>query len=193
MLVEDPDKRPKIYDEERPSDSEVLKETEEVFSKHAQDIHDAVFEVIKRLDSRNNIQRSETSASNRRPPHQAPEQSMSIVEVDKPSPMAPHPPTQDASHSSAKHMTDEEKEKFVDDNRADLIQEVTLVVKIAEDLKDMVNPETYDKIAAKETSQDQMRLLYRSVLDSVGKKVKAAFYDALKRNHYHLVKKHGGF
>ena len=36
-------------DEERPNDSEVLKETEEVFSKHKQDIHYAVFEVIKRL------------------------------------------------------------------------------------------------------------------------------------------------
>uniref|UniRef100_A0A671YEG6 Receptor-interacting serine/threonine-protein kinase 3-like n=1 Tax=Sparus aurata TaxID=8175 RepID=A0A671YEG6_SPAAU len=190
--VKDPNKRPKF--------NKVLKETEELFSKHRTAIRDAVDQVLKRLDSPNGNQRSETSTSNRRPPHQAPERSMSIDEVDMPSPITRHPPTQgmrrevfhqDAYCSSAKHMTDEEKEKFVDDNRADLIQEVTLVVKIAEDLKDMVNPETYDKIAAKETSQDQMRLLYRSVLDSVGKKVKAAFYDALKRNHYHLVKKHG--
>ncbi|XP_030282043.1 receptor-interacting serine/threonine-protein kinase 3-like [Sparus aurata] len=191
---EDPNKRPKF--------NKVLKETEELFSKHRTAIRDAVDQVFKRLDSPNGNQRSETSTSNRRPPHQAPERSMSIDEVDMPSPITRHPPTQgmrrevfhqDAYCSSAKHMTDEEKEKFVDDNRATLIQKVTLVVKIAEELGNMVNPETYDKIAAKETSQDQMRLLYRSVLDSGGKKVKAAFYIALKENHKLLVEDLGGF
>ena len=82
-------------------------------------------------------------------------------------------------------------EKFVDDNMATLIQKVKLVMKIAEELGNMLNRETYDKIEAKETSQDQMRVLYRSVLDSGGKTVKAAFYDALKRNYQPLVEKHG--
>ena len=70
---------------------------------------------------------------------------------------------------------------------ATLIQKIKLVMKIAEELGNMVNPETYDNIATKQTNQDQMRLLYRSVLHSGGKKVKAAFYDALKRNYQPLV------
>ncbi|XP_030282041.1 receptor-interacting serine/threonine-protein kinase 3-like isoform X1 [Sparus aurata] len=234
----DPNKRPKI--------DEVLEETEEVFSKHKRAIRDAVDQVLKRLDSPNGNQRSETSASNRRPPHQAPERSKSIDEVDMPSPITRHPPTQDspnsnqlsdtsasnrhpphqapersisnnevdmpspitrhpptqgmrrevfhqdASHSSAKHMTDEEKENFVNVKKADLIQRVKLVVKIAEELGNMVNPETYDNIRAEKTSREQMRVLY-TLLDSEGKKIKAAFYDALKRNHQLLVEDLGGF
>uniref|UniRef100_A0A671Y9E5 Receptor-interacting serine/threonine-protein kinase 3-like n=1 Tax=Sparus aurata TaxID=8175 RepID=A0A671Y9E5_SPAAU len=236
--VKDPNKRPKF--------NKVLKETEELFSKHRTAIRDAVDQVLKRLDSPNGNQRSETSASNRRPPHQAPERSKSIDEVDMPSPITRHPPTQDspnsnqlsdtsasnrhpphqapersisnnevdmpspitrhpptqgmrrevfhqdASHSSAKHMTDEEKENFVNVKKADLIQRVKLVVKIAEELGNMVNPETYDNIRAEKTSREQMRVLY-TLLDSEGKKIKAAFYDALKRNHQLLVEDLGGF
>uniref|UniRef100_A0A671YB67 Receptor-interacting serine/threonine-protein kinase 3-like n=1 Tax=Sparus aurata TaxID=8175 RepID=A0A671YB67_SPAAU len=281
--VKDPNKRPKF--------NKVLKETEELFSKHRTAIRDAVDQVLKRLDSPNGNQHSETSASNRRPPHQAPERSKSIDEVDMPSPITRHPPTQDspnsnqlsdtsasnrrpphqapersmsidevdmpspitrhpptqdspnsnqlsdtsasnrhpphqapersisnnevdmpspitrhpptqgmrrevfhqdASHSSAKHMTDEEKENFVNVKKADLIQRVKLVVKIAEELGNMVNPETYDNIRAEKTSREQMRVLY-TLLDSEGKKIKAAFYDALKRNHQLLVEDLGGF
>ncbi|XP_030282040.1 receptor-interacting serine/threonine-protein kinase 3-like isoform X2 [Sparus aurata] len=182
--VKDPNKRPKF--------NKVLKETEELFSKHRTAIRDAVDQVLKRLDSPNGNQHSETSASNRRPPHQAPERSKSIDEVDMPSPITRHPPTQDASRSSAKHMTDEEKENFVKVKKADLIQRVKLVVKIAEELGIMVNPETYDNIRAEKTSRGQMRVLYE-LLDSEGKKVKVAFYDALKRNHQLLVEDLGGF
>ncbi|XP_036963741.1 receptor-interacting serine/threonine-protein kinase 3-like isoform X2 [Acanthopagrus latus] len=179
--------------DKRPPFNKCLKETEQVFSKHKRAIHVAVDQVLERLDSPNGNHHSETSISNPRPPPQAPERSMPIDEVDMPSPVTRHPPTQDVFRSSAKHMTDEEKEKFVDDNMATLIQKIKLVMKIAEELGNMVNPETYDNIATKETKQDQMRLLYRSVLHSGGKKVKAAFYDALKRNYQPLVEDLGGF
>ena len=81
-------------------------------------------------------------------------------------------------------------ENFVKVKKAHLIQRVKLVVKIAEELGNMVNPETYDNIRAEKTTQDQMRVLY-TLLDSEGKKVKAAFYDALKRNHQFLVEELG--
>lgn len=58
---------------------------------------------------------------------------------------------------------------------------------IAEELGDMVHGETYSLIEAKHTSQDKMRVLYQSTFRSGGEKVKAAFYDALKKHHPRLV------
>lgn len=71
----------------------------------------------------------------------------------------------------------------MDDKRADLIQRVTAVKPIADELrsKGMIQKEEYDEIRAKETDQDKMRTLFES-LDSGGDKVKIAFYNWLE-NH----------
>lgn len=81
--------------------------------------------------------------------------------------------------------------KFVDDNRAVLIQDVSEVMAVTEELGDMVHSETYSKIEAKATTQDKMRVLYQTVLRSGGVTVKAAFYDALKKHHSSLMDRLG--
>uniref|UniRef100_A0A3B4G9X9 CARD domain-containing protein n=1 Tax=Pundamilia nyererei TaxID=303518 RepID=A0A3B4G9X9_9CICH len=80
---------------------------------------------------------------------------------------------------------------FVDRNRAQLIQEVSEVLAIAEELGDLVHPEAYSKIRAKPTSQDKMRELFERTLRSGGVKVKAAFFDALEKHHPELVERLG--
>lgn len=63
---------------------------------------------------------------------------------------------------------------------------------IAEALGDMVHRETLSKIGRQDTpSRDKMRALYHGPLLSGGDKVKAAFYDALKAQHPHLVERLG--
>ncbi|KAI4825643.1 hypothetical protein KUCAC02_021322 [Chaenocephalus aceratus] len=74
-----------------------------------------------------------------------------------------------------------------------LIQDVSEVMAIAEALGDMVHRETLSKIGRQDTpSRDKMRALYHGPLLSGGDKVKAAFYDALKAQHPHLVERLGG-
>ncbi|TNN30799.1 hypothetical protein EYF80_059050 [Liparis tanakae] len=81
--------------------------------------------------------------------------------------------------------------KFVDDNRATLIQSVAEVMAITEHLGDAVHRETYSLILGKATSQEQMRVLYQRALRSGGEEVKAAFYDALKHHQPKLVERLG--
>uniref|UniRef100_A0A3B4H401 CARD domain-containing protein n=1 Tax=Pundamilia nyererei TaxID=303518 RepID=A0A3B4H401_9CICH len=68
---------------------------------------------------------------------------------------------------------------LVDKNRTKLIQSVTLVMAIADELRQrgMIHPEIYNKIKAAGTSQDQMRELYNSLTT---REVKFAFYKILK-------------
>uniref|UniRef100_A0A3Q4N991 CARD domain-containing protein n=1 Tax=Neolamprologus brichardi TaxID=32507 RepID=A0A3Q4N991_NEOBR len=77
--------------------------------------------------------------------------------------------------------------KFVDRNRKTLIQEVSEVLAIADELGDLVHPEAYSKIRAIPTSQDKMRELFQRTMRSGGRRVKAAFFDALKKHHPDLV------
>nr|XP_046194480.1 NACHT, LRR and PYD domains-containing protein 3-like isoform X1 [Oncorhynchus gorbuscha] len=81
---------------------------------------------------------------------------------------------------------EERAAKFVDDNRADLIQRVTMVMPIADKLSQwcMMHKEAYNKIRAARTRQDQMRELYE-VLNT--EKVKSAFYRLLRKEEPHLV------
>ncbi|CAI5664405.1 unnamed protein product [Oreochromis niloticus] len=95
--------------------------------------------------------------------------------------------------SSATKMNEHEKAAdFVDENRAKLIQEVSEVLAIAEELGDLVHPEAYALIEAKETSQEKMRVLFQRTLRSGGVTAKAAFFDALKNHHPDLVESLGG-
>lgn len=68
---------------------------------------------------------------------------------------------------------------WVDKNRSKLIQSVTLVMPIADELRQrgMIHLEIYNKIKAAGTSQDQMRELYNALTTP---EVKSAFYRILK-------------
>lgn len=81
--------------------------------------------------------------------------------------------------------------KFVDDNRAVLIQDVSEVMAIAEELGGLVHNETYSVVESKGTSQEKMRVLYQRTFRAGGVKVKAAFYDALKNHQPELVERLG--
>lgn len=81
--------------------------------------------------------------------------------------------------------------KFVDNNRAKLIQSVTEVMAVTEELGNMVHPEAYSCVEAKATTQDKMRVLYNRTFRSGGVVVKAAFYDTLKNHHPELVERPG--
>ncbi|KAM3608957.1 uncharacterized protein V6R79_007414 [Siganus canaliculatus] len=84
-------------------------------------------------------------------------------------------------------MDDAEKAKFIDDNRGSLIQGVTEVMPIVEELGAMVHPEAYAVIYAEKMSQNKMRELYQKVLPPGGMRVKAALYDAIAKHHPHLI------
>ncbi|CAL8296465.1 unnamed protein product [Boreogadus saida] len=85
-----------------------------------------------------------------------------------------------------KPLSMEDKARFVDNHRANLIQEVSTVMAITDRLGEMVHPETYSKIQAKDTNQEKLRVLY-STLHSGGLRVKAAFYDALETHEPYLL------
>ncbi|KAL4005858.1 hypothetical protein ACER0C_005571 [Sarotherodon galilaeus] len=98
---------------------------------------------------------------------------------------------QNSVSSSGTNLTENEKADFVDKNRAKLIQEVSEVLAIAEELGDLVHPEAYALILSTPTSQDKMRVLFQKTLRSGGVKAKAAFFDALNNHHPDLVERLG--
>nr|XP_046271083.1 NLR family CARD domain-containing protein 3-like isoform X2 [Scatophagus argus]XP_046271084.1 NLR family CARD domain-containing protein 3-like isoform X2 [Scatophagus argus]XP_046271085.1 NLR family CARD domain-containing protein 3-like isoform X2 [Scatophagus argus]XP_046271086.1 NLR family CARD domain-containing protein 3-like isoform X2 [Scatophagus argus] len=79
----------------------------------------------------------------------------------------------------ASTITEEKHANWVDNNRAKLIQSVTLVMVIADEMiqQKIIHNETYSKIKAAGTTQEQMRELY-GVLTTT--KAKSAFYRILK-------------
>ncbi|XP_031149367.1 receptor-interacting serine/threonine-protein kinase 3-like [Sander lucioperca] len=171
----------------RPTFQDSLKVTEKVFSKHEKGIHKAVLDVSTRLESPNSNQSSWASNV----PLQTPEQSESNDTVDNKMILS-QSSIQDSVSVSTKIMSDEDKAKFVDNNRAKLIQSVTEVMAVTEELGNMVHPEAYSCVEAKATTQDKMRVLYNRTFRSGGVVVKAAFYDTLKNHHPELVERPGG-
>ncbi|XP_056336810.1 uncharacterized protein LOC130247547 [Danio aesculapii] len=83
---------------------------------------------------------------------------------------------------------------FVDDKSAELIQRVTAVMAIADELrtKDIIHGEKYEEIKAEKTNQEKMRRLFES-LNSGGDDVKRVFYYLLEKHEPHLFKDLGGF
>ncbi|KAK2842177.1 hypothetical protein Q5P01_012377 [Channa striata] len=162
----DPSKRPKF--------KECSGVTENLFSKHEKGIQKAVTNVLTRLPSSGVY--SQTTEPTR--PHDAMDNR--VMKAEKSS-------AQDLLSVSTETMSDKDKAKFVDDNRAALIQSVSEVMAIAEKLGDMVHGETYSVINSTPTSQGQMRELFQRTLRSGGVKVKAAFYNILREDHPNLV------
>ncbi|XP_029584748.1 nuclear GTPase SLIP-GC-like [Salmo trutta] len=79
-------------------------------------------------------------------------------------------------------------EAFVDKHMADLIQRVTMVPSVADDLvtKNMIQQEMYSKIINASTSQEQMRLVFYAARTG-GTRVKSALYNSLQIYEPHLV------
>ncbi|KAK5867519.1 hypothetical protein PBY51_011998 [Eleginops maclovinus] len=176
--------------DKRPTFLQCLDVTEKLLSMHRIRIHDAVGQVLKRRMSPT----SGTSNTNRA--FNVPLQTAEQFENDT----LDHCRITEARKSftqvcdSTKTMSIKDKAKFVDDNRAKLIQDVSEVMAITDELGDMVHRETLSEIGRKDTiSQQKMRVLFGRTLRSGGKKVKAAFYDALKAHHPDLVESLGGY
>lgn len=72
-----------------------------------------------------------------------------------------------------------------------MIQNVPEVMAVVDELGDMVHSQTYAVIKAKKTSQERMRELYNRTFRAGGVRVKAAFYDALKKHQPYLVERLG--
>ncbi|XP_030629218.1 NACHT, LRR and PYD domains-containing protein 3-like [Chanos chanos] len=92
------------------------------------------------------------------------------------------PSLQDISYKAV------EDARFVDEHRAELIQRVTVVMPLADELLSlgMLHEETYTQISAARTSQEKMRELF-TALHSGGDRVKSTFYHVLERLEPHLL------
>ncbi|KAJ8336576.1 hypothetical protein SKAU_G00377960 [Synaphobranchus kaupii] len=77
--------------------------------------------------------------------------------------------------------------QFADQNRAELVQKVTVECFIADDLcgKKVIHSEMYSKIMAAEHRESKMRLLYTAVNGS--KKGKTAFFKLLVQEELPLI------
>lgn len=86
--------------------------------------------------------------------------------------------------SSGKH--------FVDKHRCDLIQRVTNISSIVDELfdKDVISQENYEKIRALPTLTEKVRTLYDTSLNA--EQCKDIFYDVLVANEKFLVKELSG-
>uniref|UniRef100_A0A3B3RG64 CARD domain-containing protein n=1 Tax=Paramormyrops kingsleyae TaxID=1676925 RepID=A0A3B3RG64_9TELE len=73
---------------------------------------------------------------------------------------------------------------FVDQNRTAIVQRVSAIDSILDDLHEHIGGENYDNIRAASTSQERMRKLYK-VLNT--DRLKELFVDTLKKNESYLV------
>ncbi|KAG9274613.1 sterile alpha motif domain-containing protein 9-like isoform X1 [Astyanax mexicanus] len=75
--------------------------------------------------------------------------------------------------------------QFVNTHRTALIQQVSLVTPIADDLKDLIGNEKYSSIIACKTAQDQMRKLYSFLSGGFRKRLR--LYESLQKHEPDLV------
>ncbi|CAG5958118.1 unnamed protein product [Menidia menidia] len=158
----------------RPAFSEIIEETESVFLMHKQKIHEAVNDVVKILDSSDSDQQSEPSVAQSLTP--ASEKPVFNDVVDHPAHQHQIPDIVE------KEKTVKEKAKFIDDNFAYLVQNISEVMPIVDELKPSIHQEAYSRILHKDTSCRKVRELYEGPLRAGGKKLKAAFYDAIVKH-----------
>lgn len=76
---------------------------------------------------------------------------------------------------------------FVDEHRVELIQRVSNIEPILDELKGkIIQQEAYDEIRAQQTPQEKMRALYNGPLKA-GDAAKEAFYQSLKKHEKMLI------
>lgn len=179
----------------RPTFKDCLEVTERVLSKHKKGIHCAVHEVLTKLDNQHFNEKGAFNYTPQIPEHYTVDHPRVSGHEEQQHYTADYPGESEQLNSGSvpkKNLTVADKAKFVSDKRAVLIQDVSEVLTIAEELGEMVHPGAYSVIEAKATTQDQMRVLYQRTFRSGGDVVKAAFYDALKRHHPDLVERLSG-
>ncbi|XP_033999310.1 protein NLRC3-like isoform X4 [Trematomus bernacchii] len=88
-------------------------------------------------------------------------------------------PSLSETHDTASAMRENKEAEWVDNNRSKLIQNVPLVMAIADELlqRKIIRKEMYANIEAAKTIQNQMREVYKTLTTS---KVKSAFYRILQ-------------
>lgn len=75
----------------------------------------------------------------------------------------------------------------MDEHRVELIQRVSNIEPILEELKEkIIQQEAYDEIRAQQTPQEKMRALYNGPLKA-GDAAKEAFYQSLKKHEKMLI------
>lgn len=174
---------------ERPTFEKCLQVTESVFKKHKRDIPRAVCEVLTKLDpSQSNQCFTKSEASSYTPQIQESHDTVDHARFGVQHELSQQNPVS----VPEENLTVAEKAKFVKEKKGHLIASVTEVMAIVEDLGDMVHDEAYSVIRATLTSQEKMRELYNRTFRPGGDKVRAAFYDALKKHHPNLVERPGG-
>ncbi|KAM9468618.1 uncharacterized protein Hap1MRO34_013261 isoform 1-T2 [Clarias gariepinus] len=87
---------------------------------------------------------------------------------------------------SAERARESTGAEFVDEHREQLIQRVSSVMEIADCLltKKIITGEIYNNVSAASTSQEKMRILYKSLNSKI---VKEEFYKILKEKQRFLV------
>ncbi|XP_075875255.1 ankyrin repeat and protein kinase domain-containing protein 1-like isoform X2 [Nelusetta ayraudi] len=168
--------------------------TGHVFSLHKEQIHVTVHDVLKLLDSESNDQLV-TPRVPGPPLHE------SVQGCGTPLDLRPTGRIEDVWRSVNQHSrvpsptrekSNYDKAQFVDDNRDALIQSVAAVMAVTDELKRTVHREIYKRIFKEESSENKMRLLYLDVLDEGSERVKAAFYDAVRKHQFGAIEKLGG-
>ncbi|XP_029293939.1 NLR family CARD domain-containing protein 3-like [Cottoperca gobio] len=130
---------------------------------------------LKETTEEETLRRQEVETSSEKPTcsEKSSAHEYTVVEVNASSPCLSE------TLDCASAITEENEAEWVGNNRPKLIQTVTLVMAIADEMlqQNIMHKETYGKIKAAQTSQDQMRELY-TTLTSV--KAKSAFYRILQ-------------
>ncbi|KAM4554239.1 ankyrin repeat and protein kinase domain-containing protein 1-like isoform 2-T2 [Fundulus diaphanus] len=172
----DPNKRPTFND--------IVEATKLLFSVHKDGIGASVQEVLSKLvpNSQRSSQDHQTNVAACDP---SPAQGNAV-----PNDIVDHPrfaAQQTSVGFGSRNLTEQEKTTFVDDRREYIIQETTDAMAIAKELWDMgmIQKEKYSSIKAKETNEDKMRTLFTTLRQ--GKRVKAAFYDALIKHNPEML------
>lgn len=174
----------------RPDFNEIVRDTNSVFLVHEEKIAAVIDQVLSKLDQN----QSESSSQLHQPNAADLVTSHTPVNVLR-NDIVDHPRETQLTTVDFKmeNLSENEKAKFVDNRRHFIIKENTQVMEITEELRKMgmVQKETYSKIKSKDTTEEKMRELYQTSLRSGGVKVKAAFYDAVKKHEPEMLKIQG--
>ncbi|XP_026872337.2 receptor-interacting serine/threonine-protein kinase 3-like isoform X2 [Electrophorus electricus] len=169
---------------QRPTFMKCVNVTEKVYDFHKRKVHNAVCAILEKLDNSNQNSSSFKSLGITYKTNKAyiKEKSHHSVKTT---------PTQEKdgiviSQSMETVLSNPTGVRFVEMYEAQLIQRVSLVDPIADDLKPLIGDEKYANIIRSGTSQGKMRVLYSFL--SGGAAIKEKFYQSLVKNEPYLVK-----